>query len=524
MKAAVAAVLFLVLAVFLYALSWNGQYAGFLSDDAIYLLMADGFSPYRAADPALIGYVMRHSLFPPLYPLLLAVFGGGSANLLVSHWITTTTLLLSLLAFAGWVYRETHRWLTAVWLPILLAVAPGTLLLNLELFSEFPYLLFSLLALWLATCTPITLRGCMAVALCVGLAAITRSAGIALIVAMAVWLFFERVEWRVKCLSLLVAIAPMAIWSSYKAASDYHGSYGPSWLWVWEQLRHSDHPLQFASAFLGNQELAFWRGLLANLDLQPSMRTRVVAACLLLLALPVAWRRLRSGKLDAWYAFISIAMLSIYPFASFFGRLLLPLLPVLLLYACLGAADIANRFGAKDGNPWPAGVLLAAVSLTLLPSSAFIAHRFVQPIEPELAAWKHTRYWFRLNSIEKIHADLAFRQTLLGANREIQQWVPAGECAYGVHAGIAMLYGRRVVWQPPPPDGDADKSFETLPGGCRYFFLVSAPGQIGDYAVAAMYPLKRLPEGSVETVHVWTDPNNSNAYAAVLLQAKSPEQ
>src|SRR5215475_2636051 len=54
----------------------------FFSDDAVYLLMADAFSPFVAADPALFDYVLRESLFPPFYPLLLGWLGAGSATLL----------------------------------------------------------------------------------------------------------------------------------------------------------------------------------------------------------------------------------------------------------------------------------------------------------------------------------------------------------------------------------------------------------------------------------------------------------
>ena len=38
--------------------------------------MADGFSLFRHADPGLTAYVMRETLFPPFYPLLLAVVGS----------------------------------------------------------------------------------------------------------------------------------------------------------------------------------------------------------------------------------------------------------------------------------------------------------------------------------------------------------------------------------------------------------------------------------------------------------------
>src|SRR5678815_4616641 len=101
-----AVLIFLVLSAGLYAFGWNHESAGFLSDDAVYLLMADGFSPFRPAEPGLTAYVMREALFPPLYPLLLAVLGAGSGTLVWAHVITTTTLVLALGIYGLWIKSE----------------------------------------------------------------------------------------------------------------------------------------------------------------------------------------------------------------------------------------------------------------------------------------------------------------------------------------------------------------------------------------------------------------------------------
>jgi hypothetical protein len=245
----VAVTLFVALAAFLYALSWNSEYAGFPSDDAFYLLMADGFSPYRPADPGLTGYVMSQSVFPPFYPLLLAALGGGSADMLISHWITTTTLLLSLLVFGLWVHQETRNLWLAIWLACIFAVLPETLLLDLETFSEFPYLLLSLLAIWLAARDEERIWNIAVVALCIGLASITRSAGISLAVAFGVWLFCQRMRGRALWLALALALAPSAIWLIYRSRGVSQAGYGAGWIWVGELLR-DEGPWQFLR-FLG---------------------------------------------------------------------------------------------------------------------------------------------------------------------------------------------------------------------------------------------------------------------------------
>ncbi len=512
-----AAGLVLVLVVFLYALSWNSRAAGFLSDDAVYLLMADGFSPYRAANSALFHYVMRGSLFPPLYPILLALFGGGSAALLVSHWITTTTLVLSLLVFGLWAYRETGNRLVAIWLLLVLGVLPKTLLHNLELLSEYPYLLFSLTALWLAARGPTTWRRNAAIAICVGLAAVTRSAGLSLVLALGVWLFRNRIRGRLKW--LMLALAPSAIWFVYKTYElGSRGGYGPLWEGLWMQLQH-DGPLRFIPHFLSRQAEALWTGLRINLDIRPTVLARVMLAVILLVGLPVWVRRLRQWRLDALYLLIGGAMLLLYPFPTFFARLVLPWVPVVLLYACLGVIDLAGRWHATRGKPMLSYAFLAALSLTVLPSTGFLVHRYFEPIPPGLETWKHTRYWFRFKGTEKILADLRFRRNLIDAFTDVPRWVPERDCVFGVYTAIGMLYSRRIYQQPPSPQ-IRGQTFENRLHACSYYFLMSTPGNIGGLPVDSYYPIKRLPAERVRVVHVWKDADAQAAPVAILVHLK----
>ncbi len=509
---------FVGLIALLYAMSWNPRYAGFLSDDAVYLLMADGFSPYRPVNSALFHYVMRQSLFPPFYPMLLALFGGGSAALLVSHWITTTTLVLSLLIYAAWAGFETGNRFVAVWSTLVLGLLPGILLQNLEILSEFPYLLLSLLALKLAADSPTETRTFASMALCVGFAAITRSAGLSLVLAFAVWLFLNRSKGSVRW--IVLAILPSMLWFFYKALMfGGHAGYGSLWWGLWQQVR-DDGPLWFIWHFITRQSEALWYGLLTNFDSRPSLLSIAILAVVLLVALPVWMRRLLARRLDAWYLLIGGGMIVLYPFPSFFTRLLLPWIPILLLYSCLGVSGWANRWKATRGRQFLSYGFLAALTLTLLPSSGFIAHRFFAPIDSRLSGWKHTRYWFRFEPTSQIKADLIFRQNLVDAAREVPRWVPEGDCVFGVYTAMPMLYSRRIFQQPPAPPDGAGK-FSRIPQACRYYFLMSAGGDIGGRRVKAFYPYERLPAKRIKVIHVWMDIDTPGVPSAILLNLKS---
>jgi hypothetical protein len=88
-----------------------------------------------------------------------------------------------------------------------------------------------------------------------------------------------------------------------------------------------------------------------------------------------------------------------------------------------------------------------------------------------------------------------------------------------VHAAITMLYGKRLVQQPPSPTADTTE-FERLGRSCRYFFLVSTVGVVGSNPVEAFYPYARLSGSDVEVVHTWPDARDPAAPVAILLHVK----
>lgn len=512
---AAAIIIFIALAFCLYGLGWNGESAGFLSDDAIYLLMADAFGARADTSPGLVGYVMRQSLFPPLYPMLLAVFDAGSLHLVRAHIVTTTALLMSLIAYGVWIRSQTKDFTAAIGLALAFALFPGTLFQDLEIFSEPAYLLFTLLACWLADREPRGRWSGYLTALCVALAVLTRTIGFSLIAAFALWLWRRR---GARIAQLAVAIAPALIWSAYKRwGIGSHSSYDQNWIWLWQQFRENPAHL---GGFLVQQATSMWRALLSNLTIWGSTAASVILSVTLLIALPVWVRRLRQWRLDALYLLASSCLIVIYPFPSAFSRLLLPLLPILLFYCYAGIRLATSRWAMVSGRPALAYGYVAALLMMALPSDAFMGNRFLEPVATELTSWKHTRYWYRPWSVETVRSDVAFRQNLIEALRDTQQRVPENDCIFGVHTAIGMLYARRIFVQPPPPLVDADE-FDRRIKGCPYAFLMSVRTEVSGEPVNAFYPLDRL-ASRYETIHVWDDPNDPQAPIAILVRLKPP--
>src|SRR5688572_17944548 len=84
---------------------WQPTLATFADDSVSYLVMAQVFSPWQAASPAVAAAFAREAFYPPLFPLLLALAGAA-------HHIAWAHVLVALLLAAAipLVYAIGVRW------------------------------------------------------------------------------------------------------------------------------------------------------------------------------------------------------------------------------------------------------------------------------------------------------------------------------------------------------------------------------------------------------------------------------
>src|SRR3989304_3073842 len=69
---------------------WQPTLATFADDSVSYLVMAQMFSPYQAASPAVAAAFPREAFYPPLFPLVLALVGAAHHT----AWAHAVTALL----------------------------------------------------------------------------------------------------------------------------------------------------------------------------------------------------------------------------------------------------------------------------------------------------------------------------------------------------------------------------------------------------------------------------------------------
>lgn len=358
------ALLHLVLAVF--ALQ-PAPYVG--GDNGAYVALARSLAERGAYlelwDPAL----RPHTQYPPLFPVLLAAAMKAG----VSTWIG---FKLVTVACSGAAVAASYLWMRRASTPglalaagALLAILPGPLGLAHEVLSDVPFWALALLALWAALpCEEGRARLGWALA-AAGLAAaayMTRSAGLPLIVALAASLAPRR-RWRELALLGGIAGVPAVLWwmrgralgaAGYTAHLRYVDPYQPSM-----------GTLDAAGwAVRIGKNLAHYLGEHLPVVLGGTEPLRIAVGSVLVVLALAGWaRRLRGAGAAELFLPLYAGLLLIWPATWSGERFLLPVLPLLLVYAGETVRDGAATLGM---TPRAAGVAAAvALALVVLPGT-----------------------------------------------------------------------------------------------------------------------------------------------------------
>jgi 4-amino-4-deoxy-L-arabinose transferase-like glycosyltransferase len=359
------ALLHLVLAAF--ALQ-PAPYIG--GDNGAYVALAQSLAERGAYlelwDPAL----RPHTQYPPLFPLLLAAAMKAG----VSTWVG---FALVTVACSGAAVAASYLWMRRVSTPAialaagaLLAVVPGPLVLAHEVLSDVPFWALALLALWAAVpCEEGRgrLGWAIAAAALAAAAYMTRSAGLPLIVALAASFALRR-RWRELALLGGIAGAPAVLWwmrgralgaAGYTAHLRYLDPYQPS---------------------MGTLDAAGWAGRIAKnlahylgehlpVVLGGTEPLRVAAGSVLVVLALAGWaRRLRGARAAELFVPLYAGLLLIWPATWSGERFLLPILPLLLVYAGETVRDGAATLRMR---PRAVGVAAAvALAMVVLPGTS----------------------------------------------------------------------------------------------------------------------------------------------------------
>jgi len=489
------------------AWSWSPELAGFGGDNAAYLLAARHLSPY-AAPSEVADYFAQRSIYPPLFPLLLAVSGGGD-SLTVAHLVAAGLMLGAFLLFYVWLRQSAVSSPVAICAMMVLALLPGCYFQALNVHSEGLYLVFSLGALWLAAAaqTKDGIAHLWGAAFLVAAASLTRTAGIALVIAFAVQAMVRspRRSWG----PALLAVAPAPLWElAFKPGGasyvgNLHGLFG-------------SHVVEGLLGSLPDQVLALWGGWAANLL---TSRSGIWAASVLgVLGMVAALLRLIRWQLDGLYVAAYLALLLIWPYPAEATRLVLVILPVLLgqMLLLAGASGSASTTGLRRAFPW---LPLAILAIYAVPGALLTVQRFTTPVPAELRASRHSQGWF-VADFRQAQENLLFHHVFVVSARDLARRVPAGECIYSIKPTVTAYYSGRISIGPPRGRASPrDLLSAVRRGGCNYIFGV---GFSSPTFPEMLYPLSQLHEG-VRMIRVYRSGSGKDAPLAGALARLAPD-
>jgi hypothetical protein len=313
-------------------------------DDATYLALARSLlttGSYRDIwDPL----TPPHVQYPPIFPLILAA--GLAAGLTPAFGLKLIIVVFSAVAVGlsvAWI-RKVAGAAIGIGVGVILALSPGIATISHAVLSDVPFWAMTMLALllWQRYQDNVDAKGftsrrdeVLDAALAAGatvLANFTRSAGLPLIVAAAIWLVYRRRKTAL-AVFLAVVVPPILLWW-IRAQVLGHGGYVTPFL-ARNPYDPSAGTIGFADLperIARNANYYFGRGIPISLT---GRRWPALTLGIPIVVLAVGgWlRRLRKPGLPELWVPLYIGLILVWPAAWSSERFIVPLLPILLMYA-----------------------------------------------------------------------------------------------------------------------------------------------------------------------------------------------
>ncbi len=438
--------------------SYQNSYAGFNWDDAYYLLMADKFSPYQHEVSVSIALTTGQRNYPPIYPLFMAVFGGGSAHIGVAQLATATALVIAFIAFHLWLIRQSMNPVAALLLTTVAVLSPITLLHFQTLWSEHLYLALSMSALLCLGLTDRNDKYWLLAGALVALASLTRSVGITLIAAFAIHAFISKPPRR--GLLILMAALPFVAERSLNALlnSSSHRY----------ELLLTSSSLQDLWLSLSQSPAHYYSAWIKAFSFAPGPFTTALACVVLALSAVELILRLREKRVDAFYVLFYLVTVALWPYPEHAYRFIYPVFFILLGYAVFALLRCGRLVGTKPhGITHLTGIILFIT--VCIPAVLHTATRLSEPIPPFLADYRHTVIWITGQDTAHAINTAAARDGLIRDMRVIEEMTEENSCVYTEFPPLVRLFAKRAALTPPWDNPGERYGF---PLACRYYYMI----------------------------------------------------
>jgi hypothetical protein len=362
---------------------------GFQHDDTIYYVCAKAWATGQGHRIISLPEQPWQTKYPPVFPLLLSLVWRIApefpANLKIATvlcWLMTPPLL--------WLIRILYRryefpaWWAWVMVAVL-AVNPYLQLFSTSLLSE---VLFTLLLLGVLLIAP---KSAVAAGLLAGLAYLTRTAALPLVVAVPA-VYAMRGEWR-RAVSFVAAMVPfLAAWAVWAGAHNAH-THDPYLMYYVDYVRYQLYIVNWSNFYV-----VFWHNFESLLNsaasivvpFGDSIFTRMLVQTIAVGIIVGVYRLARDRQQTRAYAIygvLSSAMLVVWHYPPT-PRFLFPIFPLLLAGFSYQLAQTVTliRKAYADPRQKVAAVVVAVVLLLLVVPVIWINCSFLFEVAPATQA------------------------------------------------------------------------------------------------------------------------------------------
>jgi hypothetical protein len=473
--------LIIIISFFYFSFTSNNVIFGLLSDDAVYLLQAELYSPWHSGTSPAVDYIRERSLFPPLYPILLGILGADSGNLTLASNITISCLLISVFCIGFFTFTATNSKVIAIILSCTIAFLPDTLLFSQGLWSEFLFMCLIYAAFIFIDIDDTKSEYWLLTALVVSLASLTRSIGIALILALLILLFIKRPKF---CLYyIFISCIPFFIWmlNRYILVGDTN--------YINSLFEKSNQFSILELIELLQQKLFIFAktwGWFFSGYTSDNILVNSLIGIFFILALSGYYLRLIKFKLDAFFTPIYLLILIVWPYTGLFftSRFVYPIFPLLLIYIIVAVQKLFSPIRYQYVSYI---IVFSLIIITTASTSINYIKRGFLNIEPSLKPYTRTRHWLMTENYEMAHKSAITNKKIIESLLSIDRYVPKNECIYAIQTPFVMLYSQRksVVF---PPMNNSIEEFEKNTRACNYFIAMPMSGTMIKQPI--YYPLE----------------------------------
>ena len=468
--------------------TWNRELAGLGGDNAVYLLTAQNFS-FWLPHSSVAKHFADHSQYPPLYPIMLALFGGGK-SILAAHLLTSVFLLLALVTMRTWLRINGLTSMTADLAFLLIAFLPGTLKNSMFIMSENLYMLLSLFVLLLVSLSEKKKNGLPlpAAAVIAAAAALTRTAGISLVGAFCLYLLLKRPRNSLLCGFLVLTPFPVYLLLKRTQAVE-HVSYLDALI-----SHYGNNTVAKIIEQFQKESLFLWQGWFSNYEagLAGAFIGLLLFLCLIAFAI-----RLYQRKLDSLYLLFYFLIILLWPYPAEAKRLIYAVLPIMVGQGVL-LLNLIPSFSIGKMKIMPVSLFVLAILVVSLPGTIFIAERFLRPLPPDLEQFRRTKFLYSSNE-HLAHSNLHHNSILIGDLKSLNDTLPKDAIIYGIKPAIISFYSRRLSLLPSTAGIFADSGqFSQNRLRPEFFYMM---GLTSPSVRKPFYPLDEIKD-RVEIIHV----------------------